>query len=140
MLFLARYGVYEKQNLRGMCQDNLSLMNHYRPAEDFEWSCVPTPGPRTAWPEKAVTLTTEPTPSFSEQPLKATRGCIRHHRLGLGFLLLLPSITEFICTLDPSLLLSTFSLLSEKCDYLLDYSPKTASFLLSEGLYRGSET
>lgn len=35
VLFLAGYGEKEKQNLRGMCQANLSLMNHQKPMEDW---------------------------------------------------------------------------------------------------------
>lgn len=65
------------------------------------WS-VRTPQSGTAWPEKARRLSTEPAQASLSSALKATRGPgLGTAGLALGFLLLLPPITEFFtCSLD----------------------------------------
>lgn len=104
-------------------------MNHQQPAEDFEWSRVPTPGPGTAWAEKAVRLMTEPAQASLSSPFEAARDpALGITNLALDLPLLLPPLTEFfIYTLDPTPLFSTFFFLSENCGY-------------SEGLYKGGKT
>lgn len=81
-------------------------------------------------------------PSFSEQRAQSSqRPWIGHHRLGLGFS---ASSATYHWVLHlrtrSGLLFSTSSFLTENCNYWLGYSPKTALFLLLEGLYRGGET